>query len=212
DVDLNAIYVNGTIELRGDLKALVLLRWTRDGVGLDVRRLPLARALAAVPLVHKDLGVFDIDRPLDTPPPPPDLAAYARLFARIPVVEVRRRAHPAALAEIIGPPRGRRAAPAPGVSASSGARGAIGDHETAAVHAEHRGRHLRRDRAVEHALERRALGLAADEHDHLARRHDRRETKRHRVLADLALDDVVGEDVAHGRVEQPNRPPPDGER
>jgi len=107
DVDLNAIYVKGTMELRGDLKALVLLRWTRDGVGLDARRLPLARALAAVPLVHKDLGVFDIDRPLDTPPPPPDLGAYARLFARIAVVEVRGRVQPAALAEIIGPLVGR---------------------------------------------------------------------------------------------------------
>src|SRR5262249_33460415 len=187
DVDLNAIYVNGTIELRGDLKALVLLRWTREGVGLDVRRLPLARALAAVPVVHKDLGVFDIDRPLDTPAPPPDLAAYARLFARIAVVEVRGRVQPAALADIIGPLVGRCRSPARCVSASSRARGWIGDHETAPVRAQHRGRHLRRDRAVEHVLERRALGLAADEHDDLVRRHDRRETERHRALAHLAL-------------------------
>jgi len=103
DVDLNTVYVKGTMELRGDLKALLLLRWTRDGVGLDARRLTLARALAAVPLVHKDLGVFDIDRPFDVPPAAPDLAAYARLFARIAVIEVRGRVQPGALADIVGP-------------------------------------------------------------------------------------------------------------
>jgi HprK-related kinase B len=107
DVDLNTVYVRGTIELHGDLKALVLLRWTRDGVGLDVRRLTLARALAAVGLAHKDLGVFDIDRPFDAPPAPPDLAAYARLFARIAVIEVRGRVQPAALADVVGPLVGR---------------------------------------------------------------------------------------------------------
>jgi HprK-related kinase B len=107
DVDLNAIYVKGTMELRGDLKALVLLRWTRDGVGLDARRLTLARALAAVPLVHKDLGVFDIDRPFDAGPSAPDLAAYARLFARIAVIEVRGRVQPAALGDVVGPLVGR---------------------------------------------------------------------------------------------------------
>jgi len=107
DVDLNTVYVKGTIELQGDLKTLVLLRWTRDGVGLDVRRLPLARALAAVPLVHKDLGVFDIDRPFDAPVAPAELAAYARLFARIAVIEVRGRVQPAALADVVGPLVGR---------------------------------------------------------------------------------------------------------
>jgi HprK-related kinase B len=107
DVDLNAIYVKGTMELRGDLRALVLLRWTRDGVGLDARRLTLARALATVPLVHKDLGVFDIDRPFDAGPSAPDLAAYARLFARIAVIEVRGRVQPAALGDVVGPLVGR---------------------------------------------------------------------------------------------------------
>lgn len=102
DVNLDAIYVKGTMEIRGDLKALVLLRWTRDGVGLHVRRLALAQALAAVPLVHKDLGVFDVDRPLHAPPPPPDLRRYAELLARIAVIEVRGRAQPAALAAIVG--------------------------------------------------------------------------------------------------------------
>jgi HprK-related kinase B len=107
DVDLNAIYVKGTIELRGDLKALLLLRWTREGSGLEVRRLTLSRALAAVGLVHKDLGVFDIDRPLGRAAPAPDLAAYARLFARLTVLEVRGRVQPAALADVVGPLVGR---------------------------------------------------------------------------------------------------------
>ncbi len=100
DVDLDTIYVKGTIELRGDLKALVLLRWTRDGAGLQIRRLRLAQALAAVPLVHKDLGVFDVDRPLGSAAPP-DPRRYAELFSRIAVLEVRGRAQPAALADVV---------------------------------------------------------------------------------------------------------------
>jgi HprK-related kinase B len=102
DVDLDAIYVKGTMDLRGDLRALVLLRWTREGAGLQVRRLRLAQALAAVPLVHKDLGVFDVDRPLGVPPPAPDPRRYAELLARIAVIEVRGRAQPAALADVVG--------------------------------------------------------------------------------------------------------------
>lgn len=102
DVDLDALYTKGTMELRGDLKALVLLRWRRDGAGLQVRRLRLAQALAAVPLVHKDLGVFDVDRPLGVPPAPPDFRRYAELLARVAVIEVRGRVQPAALADVVG--------------------------------------------------------------------------------------------------------------
>jgi HprK-related kinase B len=103
DVDLDALYTPGTIELRAELRALVLLRWTRDGDGLRVRRLDVDEALVCVPLVHKDLGVFDLDRPADAPSPPPDLAGYRALLERVAVVEVVGRAQPAALHDVVGP-------------------------------------------------------------------------------------------------------------
>src|SRR5438445_764194 len=53
-------------------------------------------------------------------------------------------------------------------------------------------------KSVEAGGERRALGGAADEHDDLARGEDRPDAERHRPVADRALDDLVGEDVAHG--------------
>jgi hypothetical protein len=40
-------------------------------------------------------------------PAAPDFAAYARLFARIAVIEIRGRVQPAALADVVGPLVGR---------------------------------------------------------------------------------------------------------
>jgi hypothetical protein len=44
------------------MAAMVLSKWRRDGLGLDVRRLSVDEALAALPLVYKNLGAFDLDR------------------------------------------------------------------------------------------------------------------------------------------------------
>ena len=101
DVDLDAVYTRGTIDLRADLRALVLLRWTRDGEGLVTRRLTVDDAMAAIPLIHKDLGVFDLARPIGAPAPV-ERRRYAELFERIVVVEIAGRMQPAALPEIVG--------------------------------------------------------------------------------------------------------------
>jgi HprK-related kinase B len=88
DVDLDSIYGTGTVELRGCMDTLVLLRWRRDGRGLDVRRLSVDEALAALPLVEKNLGAFDLDRAPGTAMTPAEYQAYRELFGRVTVVEV----------------------------------------------------------------------------------------------------------------------------
>jgi HprK-related kinase B len=102
DVDLDAVYTRGTMDIGADLCALLLLRWTREGDGLRVRRLGVEQALGALPLIHKDLGIFDLDRPVGAPPPPVDRSRYAALFEHIVVLEVTGRAQPAALADVVG--------------------------------------------------------------------------------------------------------------
>ena len=88
DVDLDRIYGAGTVDLRGRMEALVLLRWRRAGYGLDVRRLSVDEALAALPLVEKNLGAFDLDRVPGAPMTAGELAGYRELFERVAVVEV----------------------------------------------------------------------------------------------------------------------------
>jgi HprK-related kinase B len=88
DVDLDSIYGPGTVELRGRMEALVLLKWRRDGRGLDVRRLSVAEALASLPLVEKNLGAFDLDRVPGTPVTDAEREAFRELFDRVAVVEV----------------------------------------------------------------------------------------------------------------------------
>lgn len=101
DVDLERIYGRGTTRLRGDLRVLMLLRWTRGGSGLAARRLTAAGALSAVPSIHKDLGVFDLDRPFgagrDWDP-----RRYRALFDQLPVVEVTGGVDFRALVGIVG--------------------------------------------------------------------------------------------------------------
>jgi HprK-related kinase B len=88
DVDLDRIYGAGTVDLRGRMEALVLLRWRRAGRGLDVRRLSVDEALAALPLVYKNLGAFDLDRGPGAAMTAAELAGYRELFERVAVVEV----------------------------------------------------------------------------------------------------------------------------
>ena len=88
DVDLDSIYGDGAVELRGRMVALVLLKWRRDGRGLDVRRLTVAEALAALPLVYKNLGAFDLDRAPGSGVTEAERDSYRELFGRVTVVEV----------------------------------------------------------------------------------------------------------------------------
>ena len=49
DVDLDSIYGDGAVELSGQMVALVLLRWRRDGLGLGIRRLTVAGGARRAP-------------------------------------------------------------------------------------------------------------------------------------------------------------------
>jgi len=88
DVDLDGIYGDGAVELKGQMVALVLLKWRRDGRGLDLRRLSVEEALEALPLVYKNLGAFDLDRVPGSGITDGELACYRELFSRVKVVEV----------------------------------------------------------------------------------------------------------------------------
>jgi hypothetical protein len=88
DVDLDRIYGAGTVDLRGRMAAMVLSKWRRDGLGLDVRRLSVDEALAALPLVYKNLGAFDLDRAPGAVTTGAERDAYRELFGRVAVVEV----------------------------------------------------------------------------------------------------------------------------
>jgi HprK-related kinase B len=88
DVDLDSIYGDGAVELRGQMVALILLRWRRDGQGLGIRRLTVAEGLDALPLVYKSLGAFDLDREPASPMTDEELERYRELFGRVALVEV----------------------------------------------------------------------------------------------------------------------------
>jgi HprK-related kinase B len=88
DVDLDAIYGAGTVELRAEMRALVLLRWRRDGDGLRVERLAPAVALQRLEVYRKDLGAFDLDRAPGAPATAAELQGYRALVAAVPVLEV----------------------------------------------------------------------------------------------------------------------------
>jgi HprK-related kinase B len=87
DVDLDAIYGPGTVELTGTLHALMLLKWRLGGERTVARRLDPAEALANVPFVHKDLGVFDL-RPERSRRAADRYARYADVLGRLTVIEV----------------------------------------------------------------------------------------------------------------------------
>jgi HprK-related kinase B len=88
DVDLDRIYGGSAVELSGRMEALVFLKWRRDDRGLDVRRLSVAEALAALPLVYKNLGAFDLDRAPGVVTTESEHDVYRELFGRVTVVEV----------------------------------------------------------------------------------------------------------------------------
>jgi HprK-related kinase B len=102
DVDLEAIYGPGTVELSGDLHALVLLKWRRGGRGLATRRLEAAEALSNLPLFYKDLGAFDSDRPARASVQVERLGRFAELLGRVSVVEVTGAPDFGALTDAVG--------------------------------------------------------------------------------------------------------------
>jgi len=98
DVDLDAIYGKGTVELSGRLVALVLLTWRFDGEGFRVRSLDRAEALDRLPLVRKDIGVFDLD---GSGAATRELLAYSTVFERTAVVEMSGKTDFSALGDVV---------------------------------------------------------------------------------------------------------------
>ena len=88
DVNLDAVYGRGTVALDAEMRALVLLRWRRDGDGLRVERLAPDAALQRLDVFRKDLGAFDLDRPPGAPATAAELDGYRGLVATVPVFEV----------------------------------------------------------------------------------------------------------------------------
>jgi HprK-related kinase B len=88
DVDLDAIYGPGTMDLCGEARALVLLCWRRDGSGFSMERLGAKAALERLAIFRKDLGAFDLDRAPTTPPTRAELDGYRALLEAVPVFEV----------------------------------------------------------------------------------------------------------------------------
>ena len=101
DVDLDSVYGEGTVELKGRMEALVLLKWRRDGQGLHVRRLAVDEALSALPLVYKNLGALDLDRIPGAGISDAERACYRELFGRVTVVDVTGRVDFSALVPVI---------------------------------------------------------------------------------------------------------------
>jgi HprK-related kinase B len=88
DIDLDAIYGRGTVDLTAQMRALVLLRWRRDGHGLRLDRLSVAGALERLEVYRKDLGAFDLDRTPGSPATATELAGYRALVSAVPVLEI----------------------------------------------------------------------------------------------------------------------------
>jgi HprK-related kinase B len=88
DVDLDAVYGRGTVALRAEMRALVLLRWRRDGDGLGMDRLAPDAALQRLEVFRKDLGAFDLDRTPGAPVTAAERAGYRALVEAIPVLEI----------------------------------------------------------------------------------------------------------------------------
>ena len=88
DVDLDAIYGAGTVELQARMRALVLLGWRREGPGFAITRLTPGAALQRFDFFRKDLGVFDLDRTPGAPVTAAERQGYEALVERVPVFEI----------------------------------------------------------------------------------------------------------------------------
>jgi HprK-related kinase B len=88
DVDLDAVYGPGTVDLSARMRALVLLRWHRRGGDVRVRPLEVSEALAHLPLFYKDLGAFDLDVEPGAPAAEDVERRYRALLTRVTRVDV----------------------------------------------------------------------------------------------------------------------------
>jgi HprK-related kinase B len=88
DVDLDAVYGPGTVDLLARMRALVLLRWRRHGGDVGVRALEVSEALSHLPLFYKDLGAFDLDLEPGAPVAGDVERRYRALLTRVTLLEV----------------------------------------------------------------------------------------------------------------------------
>jgi HprK-related kinase B len=102
DVDLDAIYGKGKVELRGRMQALLILKWTFGGRGFAVRHVTRPAAMADLPLFQKDLGVFDSGPSVSRMDAVDDLSQYAAVLERVQVVEVTGGVDFSALVDVVG--------------------------------------------------------------------------------------------------------------
>jgi HprK-related kinase B len=88
DVDLDAVYGPGTVDLCARMRALVLLRWHRGGGDVRIRTLEVSEALASLPLYYKHLGAFDLEREPGAALAPDTVRRYRALLRRVALVEL----------------------------------------------------------------------------------------------------------------------------
>jgi len=102
DVDLEAIYGPGTVDLRSCMQCLVLLKWRLGESGFAVRRLGAPEGMANLPIFYKDLGVFDLDRAVSRLDAVEHLQRYSALLEGVSVFEVSGGVDFSALVDLVG--------------------------------------------------------------------------------------------------------------
>ena len=88
DVDLDAIYGPGTVDLVARMRALVLLRWRRQGGDVRVRPIEVSEAISYLPLFYKDLGAFDLELEPGAPLAGDVERRYRSVLTRVTLVDV----------------------------------------------------------------------------------------------------------------------------
>jgi hypothetical protein len=84
------------------MQCLILLKWRLDGGACAVRRLVPSEAMANLPIFYKDLGVFDLDRPVDRLGALVNLERYSALLERVSILEVGGGVDFSALVDLVG--------------------------------------------------------------------------------------------------------------
>jgi len=102
DVDLDAIYGKGTVDLCGRARALLILKWRRGEQRMRARRLTPGEAMANLPLFEKTLGAFDLDRPFRGLDAVDHLARYAAVLEALDLIEVTGGVDFSALVDLVG--------------------------------------------------------------------------------------------------------------
>ncbi len=87
DVDVEALYGPGTVQLRARLAGVVLLTWVWEGEPFTATLITAEAALSERDLFAKNLGVFDLDAP-PAGSAGGDSVRYATLLERVPITTV----------------------------------------------------------------------------------------------------------------------------